>query len=105
MNPAHYFQQVDSAWYDLSQRILSPLDWSWVEAWFEAGIPLAAVLVGMEITFRNLRRKSPAAQVRSIAYCAAEVYDAWEEYALAQVHTNGVAEAGPQTETGSQNKL
>ena len=88
-----YFLAVNSAWYKFEGRILSPLDWDYVRAWFEAGIPLAAVLLGIETTLRNRRRGSPAGQVRSIAYCAPEVYDAWEEFTLAEIQTSGVKKA------------
>jgi hypothetical protein len=95
-----YFQKVDAAWYEFTRHRLSPLDWAEVAAWSEAGIPLVAVLAGMEITFQNLRRSPRPAKVRSITYCAPEVYDAWEEFSRAEVQTSGVPKISPLFETG-----
>jgi hypothetical protein len=85
-----YFDAVDYLWNKLSGRRLSALDWAEVEAWFNAGIPLTAVLSGIQISFQNLRWSSPAGQVRSMAYCAPEVYHAWEGFTLAQIQAGGI---------------
>jgi hypothetical protein len=51
---------------------LSPLDWALVEAWQQAGIPLDAVLRGIDQTFENWRKRprGRTEKVNSIAYCA-----------------------------------
>jgi len=52
---------------------LSPLDWALVEAWEKGGIPLEAVLRGIDATFEKWRKRPAQARihmVNSIAYCA-----------------------------------
>ncbi len=56
--------------------LLSPLDWALVEAWKEQGIPLEAVLRGIDRAFEKWRqRKSKTQQVNSIAYCVQAVME------------------------------
>ena len=51
--------------------LMSPLDWALVETWKNSGIPLAAVLRGIEEAFRKGRkRKGNVEKVNSVAYCA-----------------------------------
>ncbi len=52
--------------------LLSPLDWALIEAWKNAGIPLEAVLRGIDIAFEKWRTRparSRIHQVNSLAYC------------------------------------
>lgn len=52
---------------------LSPLDWALVEAWKNGGIPLEAVLRGIDVAFEKWRRRSAQARVEmvnSLAYCS-----------------------------------
>lgn len=54
--------------------LMSPLDWALVESWKNAGVPLAAVLRGIEEAFRKKNSKRSKFQnVNSIAYCAQAV--------------------------------
>jgi hypothetical protein len=51
--------------------LLSPLDWALIESWKNAGIPLAAVLRGIDLAFEKWRAKKTKTQaVNSLAYCA-----------------------------------
>lgn len=51
--------------------LLSPLDWALIESWKNAGIPLAAVLRGIDVAFEKWRAKKTKTQaVNSLAYCA-----------------------------------
>ena len=53
--------------------LLSPLDWALIEAWKSAGIPLEAVLRGIDQAFDKWRARPPRARihmVNSLAYCA-----------------------------------
>jgi hypothetical protein len=51
--------------------LLSPLDWALIESWKNAGIPLAAVLRGIDAAFEKWRAKKTKTQaVNSLAYCA-----------------------------------
>jgi len=76
MNYFNYFTDVE----DHFQRVrgtglflLSPLDWALIEAWKNAGIPLEAVLRGIDAAFEKWRARPARARtqkVNSIAYCA-----------------------------------
>src|SRR5260370_11200809 len=53
---------------------MSPLDWALVEAWKNAGIPLTAVLRGIDVAFEKWRsRKNRIQNVNSVAYCSQAV--------------------------------
>jgi hypothetical protein len=54
--------------------LLSPLDWALIETWKNAGVPLEAVLRGVDAAFEKWRsRKNRVQNVNSIAYCAQAV--------------------------------
>jgi hypothetical protein len=54
--------------------LLSPLDWALIEGWKNAGVPLEAVLRGIDEAFVRWRgKKSKTRMVNSLAYCAQEV--------------------------------
>jgi len=51
--------------------LLSSLDWALIESWKNGGIPLAAVLRGIDVAFEKWRSKKTKTQaVNSLAYCA-----------------------------------
>ena len=53
---------------------MSPLDWALVETWKNAGVPLQAVLRGIDVAFEKWRGKKNRIQmVNSVAYCAQAV--------------------------------
>jgi len=59
-----------------------PLDWAIVETWQKAGIPLPAVLKGIDRAFESYarsRRATGGRQLKSLAYCVDAVLDAAEE--------------------------
>ncbi len=60
--------------------ILSPLDWALMETWKDAGVPLEAVLRGIDASFDKWeRRPRRTRKVNSLAYCAQEVLASAEE--------------------------
>ncbi len=66
--------------------LLSPLDWALMETWKDAGIPLEAVLRGIDTTFEKWeRRPARFRKVNGLAYCAQEVLSAAEEMKEAAV--------------------
>ena len=68
--------------------LLSPLDWALIEAWKNGGIPLEAVLRGIDAAFDKWRARPPRARlqmVNSLAYCAQAIA------AEAQAMAGGVA--------------
>jgi hypothetical protein len=53
---------------------LSPLDWALVETWKDAGVPLEAVMRGIDTAFEKWRkRKIKTQMVNSLAFCAQAV--------------------------------
>lgn len=54
--------------------LLSPLDWALIESWKNSGVPLEAVLRGIDAAFERWRaRKSKVRAINSLAYCTQEV--------------------------------
>jgi hypothetical protein len=57
--------------------LLSPLDWALIENWKNSGVPLEAVLKGIDDTFEKWRsRKVKRRMINSLAYCAQAVLEA-----------------------------
>jgi hypothetical protein len=53
---------------------MSPLDWALVESWKNAGVPLEAVLRGIDAAFEKWRsRRQRHQMINSLAYCAQAV--------------------------------
>ena len=60
--------------------ILSNLDWTLMGTWKDAGIPLEAVLRGIDVTFEKWeRRPRKTRKVNGLAFCAQEVLASAEE--------------------------
>ena len=54
--------------------LLSPLDWALIESWKNGGVPLEAVLRGIDSAFEKWRgRKIKTQMVNSLAFCAQAV--------------------------------
>jgi hypothetical protein len=69
---------------------LSTLDWALIDTWKDAGIPLAAVLRGIDTAFdRYDQRPSKTRKVNSLAYCSQEVLAAAEDMKEAAVGASG----------------
>lgn len=66
--------------------LLSTLDWALIETWKEAGIPLEAVVRGIDTAMdRYDRRPSKSKKVNSLAFCSQEVLASAEEMKEATV--------------------
>ena len=66
--------------------ILSPLDWALMETWKDAGVPLEAVLRGIDVTFDKWdRRPRKTRKINGLAFCAQEVLASAEEMKEAAV--------------------
>jgi len=74
LNYFNYFTEVEEHFQQARGTalfLLSPLDWALVESWKNAGVPLEAVLRGIDAAFDKWRqRKSHTQAVNSLAYCA-----------------------------------
>lgn len=74
--------------------LLSPLDWALIETWKNSGVPLAAVLRGIDVAFEKWRAKrSRIQQVNSLAFCAQAVM--LEAQRMADAGTAGQPKPAP----------
>ena len=81
-NYFNYFTEIEEHFQRRrgTLTILSPLDWALMEIWKDAGIPLQAVLRGIDAAFDKWeRRPNRTRKVNGLAYCAQEVLAAAEE--------------------------
>ncbi len=80
VNYFNYFTEVEEHFQRVRGTalfLLSPLDWALIETWKDSGVPLEAVLRGIDAAFEKWRaRKSKVRMVNSLAYCAQEVLTA-----------------------------
>lgn len=76
-NYFNYFTEVEEHFQrarGTSLFLLSPLDWALLESWKNSGLPLEAVLRGIDTAFEKWRgRKSRTQMVNSLAFCAQSV--------------------------------
>jgi hypothetical protein len=80
--------------------LLSTLDWSLIETWKDAGIPVEAVLRGIDATFDKYdRRPSRARKINGLGYCSQEVLAAAEEMKEAAVGSERAPEQQAATQT------
>lgn len=90
-NYFNYFTEIEEHFQRRRGTILllSTLDWALIETWKDAGIPLAAVLRGIDSTFERYEQRPRQAQrrVNGLAYCSQEVLAAAEDMKEAAVGT------------------
>jgi hypothetical protein len=96
LNYFNYFTEVEEYfWRKRGAHILvSPLDWAIVETWQKAGIPLEAVLKGIDRAFDSYQRSRRGASgrpLKSLVYCVEAVLDA------AEAAKEAAAGTGPRT--------
>ena len=66
--------------------LLSTLDWALIETWKDAGVPLEAVLRGIDAAFDHYdQRPSKTKKINSLAYCSQAVLTAAEDMKEAAV--------------------
>ena len=76
-NYFNYFTEVEEFFLNKRQTFkarLSTLDWVLLENWQEQGVPLAAVLKGIERAFERKKK-----EINSLAYCVKFVEEVCEE--------------------------
>ncbi len=83
-NYYNYFTEIEEHFQrsrGTSLFLMSPLDWALAEAWKNTGVPLEAVLRGIDDAFEkhHARKRKTAQQVNSLSYCAQAVTKAAEE--------------------------
>lgn len=83
-NYFNYFTEIEEHFQRRrgSLLLLSTLDWALIETWRESGIPLEAVLRGIDNAFDKYearQQKSRMRRVNGLAWCAQAVLEAAEE--------------------------
>jgi len=77
LNYFNYFTEIEEHFQrarGTSLFLLSPLDWALAESWKNSGVPLPAVLRGIDAAFEKWRgRRVKTQQVNSLAFCAQAV--------------------------------
>jgi hypothetical protein len=86
MNYFNYFTEIEERFQQRRGSILmlSTLDWALIETWREAGVPLEAVLRGIDSAFdkhdaQRLRANRRVRKVNGLAWCAQAVLEAVEQ--------------------------
>jgi hypothetical protein len=101
-NYFNYFSEIEEHYLRRREGglLLSTLDWTLIETWKEAGVPLEAVLRGIDSAFDKYeQRPSKTQKVNSLAYCAQAVLTAAEDMKEAAV---GVAGSPMETDAGQE---
>lgn len=102
-NYFNYFTETEDRY--LQRRggglLLSTLDWALIETWKDAGIPLEAVLRGIDAAFdRYDQRPAKTKKINSLAYCSQEVLAAAEDMKEAAVGASTSPSMNPQEKQG-----
>lgn len=97
-NYVNYFTEIEEHFQRRrgSLLLLSTLDWALIDTWREAGVPLAAVLRGIDAAFDKYEARQTRARVRKInglAWCAQAVMEAVETMQEAAVGGSPVQSA------------
>jgi len=99
-NYFNYFTEIEQRFQQRrgSLLMLSTLDWALIETWREAGIPLEAVLRGIDSAFdkhdaKTLRAAGRVRKVNGLAWCAQSVMEAVEQAREAAIGAVSAASA------------
>jgi hypothetical protein len=87
-NYFNYFTEIEEHFQRRrgGMLLLSTLDWGLIETWKDAGIPLEAVLRGIDAAFEGYAtRRRKTRKVNSLAYCAQAVLTAAQDMKEAAV--------------------
>ncbi|HZQ69475.1 MAG TPA: hypothetical protein VFA68_13220 [Terriglobales bacterium] len=95
-NYFNYFTEIEEHFQKRrgSILLLSTLDWALIETWKDAGIPLEAVLRGIDAAFESYEKRPSPRKVNSLAYCSQAVLSAAEDMKEAAVGTTRESKAG-----------
>jgi hypothetical protein len=109
-NYFNYYTEIEEYFWQKrgAHLLVSPLDWAIVETWQKAGIPLTAVLKGIDRAFESWsrsRRGASGKQLKSLAYCVDAVLDAAEEAAEVAAGTGPEIHRPQPTESFSREEL
>lgn len=109
-NYFNYFTEIEEYFWRKrgAHLLVSPLDWAILETWQKAGVPIEAVLKGIDRAFESWARSRRAAggrQLKSLAYCVDAVLDAAQEAAEAAAGTGPEVRSSRATEPFSRDEL
>ena len=95
-NYFNYFTEIEERFQQRrgALLLLSTLDWALIETWQEAGIPLDAVLRGIDAAFDKYEARQKRGRMRRVnglAWCAQAVMEAAEELREASAGTTAAA--------------
>ena len=97
-NYFNYFTEIEE--HFLKRRggglLLSTLDWALIETWKDAGIPLEAVLRGIDTTFDHYdQRPSKTRKINGLGFCSQEVLGAAEDMKEAAIGASAPQQEKP----------
>ena len=106
-NYFNYFTEIEEHY--LRRRgihlLLSTLDWALIETWQDAGIPLEAVLRGIDAAFdkyESRQKRGRMRRVNGLAWCSQAVMEAAEE--LREASAGTAPSSAAQGETGFEHE-
>jgi hypothetical protein len=107
LNYFNYFTEIEEYFWKKrgAHLLVSPLDWAILETWQKAGVPLEAVLKGIDRAFESYQRSRRGAagrSMKSLAYCVDAVLDAAveaKEASTGKGPDDGVARSAAETFT------
>ena len=105
-NYFNYFTEIEERFQQRRGTILllSTLDWALIEMWREAGIPLEAVLRGIDAAFDKYEARQKRARmqrVNGLAWCAQAVMQAAMEMSEAATGSAAAAATAARRNQGS----
>jgi hypothetical protein len=98
-NYFNYFTEIEEHFQKRRGKatLLSPLDWSLIESFQQAGIPIGIVLRGVDRAFDKFeQRKNRFRQINSLAYCTQAIlaeYERQKESTVGKTKEFGMSEA------------
>ena len=106
-NYFNYFTEIEERFQQRRGAILllSTLDWALIETWRDAGIPLEAVLRGIDAAFDKYESRQKLGRMRRVnglAWCSQAVMEAAEE--LREASAGTVAPSATTGETGFEHE-
>ena len=108
-NYFNYFTEIEEYFWKKrgAHLLVSPLDWAIMEAWQKAGVPLEAVLKGIDRAFESYQRSRRGAgkPLKSLAYCADAVLEAAEEQQEAAAGSGPKSPSAATDETFSREEI
>jgi hypothetical protein len=108
-NYFNYFTEIEEYFWKKrgAHLLVSPLDWAIMETWQKAGVPLEAVLTGIDRAFESYGRSRRGAGklLKSLAYCTDAVLEAAEEKLEAEAGSSPATSRSRNSETFPRDEL